>query len=83
MADSGEPLPRSLPWRIGSVIVMGGIGTLVRAFMNLPNTQWTHGLDSFLNLVDDREDVGKRKRGLITGGKTPTHAVEDYKLAKP
>ena len=72
MADSDEPLPPSLPWRIGSVMVMGGIGTLVRTFMNIPNTQRAHGLDKFLDLVDDREDVGRRKRGLITGRLLPS-----------
>ncbi|MDI1489043.1 MAG: Lyso-phosphatidylcholine acyltransferase [Ramalina farinacea] len=80
MADSDEPLPPSLPWRIGSVIVMGGIGTLVRTFMNIPNTQRAHGLDRFLDLVDDREDVGKRKRGLITA---PTHTLHLRRMDDP
>jgi monolysocardiolipin acyltransferase len=27
----------------------------------------THGMDGFLKLLDEREDVGGRERGLITG----------------
>ena len=38
--------------------------------MNVFNTQDTHGLDGFLNLLDERADITKRQRGLITGTNT-------------
>ena len=62
-----NPLPPSLPWRIGSASVMGVIGALTRVFMHGTNTQNTHGLDGFLRLLDDRADPERRQRGLVTG----------------
>jgi len=68
MGESEDrPLPPSLPWRIGSTAVMAFIGSLSRAFMHGANTQETHGLNAFLDLVDERADVSKRRRGLLTG----------------
>lgn len=68
MAEENQPpLPPSLPWRIGSAAVMGFIGSLTRVFMNVPNTQEAHGLNKFLDLIDEREDISRRKRGLVTG----------------
>ena len=61
------PQALSLPWRFGSAAIMGAVGTLTRIFMHGPNSQRVYGLDDFLNVVDDREDISKRKRGLITG----------------
>jgi len=46
---------------------MGLIGSLTRSFMCVLNTQEAHGLNHFLDLIDEREDVTRRKRGLITG----------------
>lgn len=65
MAD--DPPPPSLLWRAGSTAVMGFVGTLTRAFMHGPNWQDAHGLDGFLELLDERADIDGRKRGLITG----------------
>jgi monolysocardiolipin acyltransferase len=46
---------------------MGAVGVLCRGFLlGLSNLE-THGLDNFLELLDEREDVEGRKRGLITG----------------
>ena len=63
----GDPPPPSLPWRFGSATVMGFIGILTRTFMYGANSMETHGLDGFLNLVDERRDIDQRRRGLITG----------------
>ena len=65
--SNDEPSSPSLPWRFGSSAVMGIVGTLTRAFMNVPNTQTADGLDDFLDLLDKRADIEKRERGLITG----------------
>jgi monolysocardiolipin acyltransferase len=62
-----EPRPPSMPWRFGSAAVMGIIGTLSRAFIYGANSQETHGLDGFLELIDKRADIDNRRRGLITG----------------
>ena len=61
------PAPPSLPWRIGSSTVMGVVGSLTRAFMYGLNRTETHGLESFLEVLDNRKDVDQRERGLITG----------------
>ena len=63
----GDSPPPSLPWRFGSATVMGFIGILTRTFMYGANSMETHGLDAFLNLVDERRDICHRQRGLITG----------------
>ena len=46
---------------------MGFIGILTRTFMYGANSMETHGLDGFLNLVDERRVIDERERGLITG----------------
>ena len=46
---------------------MGVTGTLSRLFLLGANTTEIHGLDKFLGLLDQRHDVEKRERGLITG----------------
>lgn len=67
MATATPPSQPSLPWRVGSSIVMGVTGTLSRLFLFGANTTETHGLDGFLRLLDKRHDVENRERGLITG----------------
>ena len=61
------PAAPSLPWRIGSSAVMGVVGSLTRTFMYVLNSTETHGLESFLEVLDKRKDVDDRERGLITG----------------
>lgn len=66
----GVETPRSqpsLPWRVGSSIIMGLTGSISRIFMYGANTTQVHGLDGFLELLDKRSDVQNRERGLITG----------------
>ena len=46
---------------------MGVAGFLTRTFMYGLNSMETHGLDGFLNLVNERQDIDRRQRGLITG----------------
>ena len=62
-----DPPPPSLPWRFGSAAVMGLIGTVSRVFIYGANSQETHGLDAFLELIDERADIDNRNKGLITG----------------
>ena len=62
-----DPPPPSLPRRFGSAAVMGFVGILARTFMHGANSLEAHGLNGFLQLIDERGDIDKRKRGLITG----------------
>ena len=57
----------SLPWRMGSSVVMGIVGSISRIAMFGANTTEVHGLDGFLELLDERRDIEGRQRGLITG----------------
>lgn len=61
------PTEPSLPWRIGSAILMGFVGINAQLFMFGANTTEVHGLDGFLRILDQRKDPGRRERGLITG----------------
>lgn len=62
-----QPAAPSAPWRAGSAFVMGAVGLLCRGFLlGLSKTE-AHGLDNFLKLLDEREDVEGRQKGLITG----------------
>lgn len=65
-AANSSPQP-SLSWRIASSITMGTVGVLSRLFLFGANRTEVHGLEKFLVLLDEREDIESRKRGLITG----------------
>lgn len=65
-AANSSPQP-SLSWRIRSSITMGAIGVLSRLFMFGANKTEVYGLQKFLELLDEREDIKCRRRGLITG----------------
>ncbi len=56
----------SLPWRMGSSLVMGLVGTASRAAMFGANKTEVHGLEGFLELLDERRNIEGRQRGLIT-----------------
>ncbi|KAI0180837.1 acyltransferase [Hypoxylon sp. FL1284] len=62
-----DPLQQpSLSWRITSSVSMGLTAALCRGFLYGLNTVETVGLDRFLDILDKRENVDKRQRGLIT-----------------
>lgn len=65
-AANSSPQP-NLSWRIGSSITMGTVGVLSRLFMFGANKTEVHGLENFLELLNKREDIKSRKRGLVTG----------------
>ena len=64
--STSSPSQPSLPWRVGSACIMGISGSLSRLIMYGTNSIEVHGLDGFLKLLDERKDVEKRTRGLIT-----------------
>ena len=64
------PLPQApgLAWRAASTLVMAATGLISRAFLYGANGSVTVvGAESFCELLDRREHVGGRERGLITG----------------
>lgn len=65
-ADEKLPSP-SLPWRAASSFAIVTVGTLSKLFLNVASRTRVHGLEGFLNLLDERRDASKRERGLITG----------------
>ena len=73
MPTDGQPDAPSAPWRAASVFTMGAVGVLCRSFLLGLSTTEVHGLDGFLELLDERANVEERQRGLITGmdGCTP------------
>ncbi|KAK6952985.1 hypothetical protein Daesc_005282 [Daldinia eschscholtzii] len=58
----------SLPWRMTSSVIMGLTAALSRSFLYGLNSVEVTGLERFLEILDQRKDVEKRQRGLITGG---------------
>lgn len=46
---------------------MGLTGMLSRTFLLAGSRLECHGLDEFLGFLDEREDVDRRTKGLITG----------------
>jgi monolysocardiolipin acyltransferase len=66
MRKEEQPEAPSAPWRAASTVVMGAVGLLCKGFLGLNRVE-THGMENFLRLLDEREDVEGRQRGLITG----------------
>ncbi|KAB8230977.1 uncharacterized protein BDW43DRAFT_302073 [Aspergillus alliaceus] len=57
----------SLPWRILSSTTIFGVAALCRSFLYACSRPEVNGLDSFLELLDSRQDPAQRKKGLLTG----------------
>ncbi|KAF2105911.1 hypothetical protein BDV96DRAFT_591769 [Lophiotrema nucula] len=66
MPVDGQPDAPSAPWRAASAFTMGAVGVLCRSFLLGLSTTEVHGLDGFLELLDERANVEERQRGLIT-----------------
>ncbi|KAH8668330.1 hypothetical protein BX600DRAFT_459726 [Xylariales sp. PMI_506] len=56
----------TLPWRASSSMVMGLTGMLSKGFLYGINTVEVTGLQRFVKILDERQDVGKRAKGLVT-----------------
>jgi monolysocardiolipin acyltransferase len=54
-----------------SALIMGLTAGLSRVFLYGLNTVEVTGLQRFLDILDQRKDVDKRQRGLITGKYLP------------
>jgi hypothetical protein len=67
MQPEEQPEAPSGPWRAASTFTMGAVGLLCKGFLSGLSTVETHGMDDFLKLIDEREDVAGRERGLLTG----------------
>lgn len=71
MRPEEQPEAPSAPWRAASAFTTGAVGLLCKGFLNGFSKVETHGMDEFLKLLDARENVAKRQRGLITGMRLP------------
>jgi monolysocardiolipin acyltransferase len=67
MRPEEQPEAPSGPWRAGSAFLMGAVGLLCKGFLTGLSKVETHGMEGFLKLLDERENVEERQRGLITG----------------
>ncbi len=67
MSTPNSPSSPSLPWRFSSALIMGLTGSASRSFLYGLNHTEVIGLDRFMQVLDKREDVEGRERGLITG----------------
>jgi hypothetical protein len=67
MRPEEQPEAPSAPWRVASAFTMGAVGLLCKGFLSGLSKVETHGMEDFLKLLDEREEVGNRERGLITG----------------
>lgn len=67
MPASDVPAAPPLPWRFTSSVVIGVVAGISRALLMGLNKTEVYGLERFLELLDSREDVGGRQRGLLTG----------------
>lgn len=76
-ADDSLPEQPSAPWRAGSAFVTGAVGFLCRTFLIGLSRLEVNGLDRFQELLDEREDVQGRTRGLITGMRLCTYNSKD------
>ena len=66
--DSDMSLPErpGLAFRMANSFQLGWVGAACRSFLLTFNRLEVHGWDKFQKLLDERDDVGARTRGLIT-----------------
>ncbi|KOS18417.1 Lysophosphatidylcholine acyltransferase [Escovopsis weberi] len=65
MSGPATPSHPSLPWRLGSVAVMGSVGAISRGFLYAFNSVEVTGLSNLLGVLDRRKSQPK-ERGLLT-----------------
>lgn len=58
----------SVPWRLLSQATLIGVGALCRGFLFGLSNPEINGLESFLEVLEERRDPTQRSRGLLTGG---------------
>ncbi|QDS75003.1 hypothetical protein FKW77_005609 [Venturia effusa] len=57
----------SLAWRAASKATIAAIGLACKGFLKVGTKETeTHGLENFVKLLDERQDIAKRDRGLLT-----------------
>jgi len=67
MAADDQPYEPPLLQRVVSNTTIGLVGFLCRTFLYGLSRTEVHGLENFIELVDERRDPARRERGLITG----------------
>ena len=67
MVPEDAPYAPGLGWRGASAATIAFTGALAKAFVRIACSTEVNGLQSFVKLLNDRENVKERDRGLITG----------------
>jgi hypothetical protein len=80
MRPDEQPAAPSAPWRAASTLTMGAVGLLCKGFLSGLSRVETHGMEDFLQLLDEREEVEGRQKGLITGMRFYSWGVWVYGL---
>lgn len=70
---NGPPQQPSLTWRNTSSILIGLSVAVSKGFLYGLNKVETIGLERFVELIEQRRDVKKRTKGLITGEQSNLH----------
>lgn len=72
LSQDGSLRQPSLAWRLGSVLTMGTVGLAARTFLLGASKLEVHGFENFQKILDARENVQGRQRGLLTGEPSQT-----------
>jgi len=78
MEAEERPYEPPMLTRAISSLTLGGVGFLCRSFLFALSRTEVHGLDNFLELLDERKDPKKRERGLITGMLWPLYTIHAF-----
>jgi hypothetical protein len=65
--ENPEDAAPSWHWRISSRIVMCAIGLTSKAFLRWCSNCTVTGRDAFVKLLEERQDINGRTKGLLTG----------------
>jgi hypothetical protein len=57
----------SVPWRALSATTIFGVAALCRSFLYMCSRPEINGLETFLELLESRQNTSRRTRGLLTG----------------
>jgi hypothetical protein len=65
--ENPEDAAPSWHWRLSSRIVMCAIGLTSKAFLRWCSNCTVTGRDAFIKLLEERQDINGRTKGLLTG----------------
>lgn len=80
MAADDQPHEPPMLQRVASNTTIGFVGFLCRTFLYALSRTEVHGLENFIELVEERRDPARRERGLITGDFVPTWIISSEQV---